>query len=172
MYLLLSSMLFATLATDVEIDGLKSKAPEGWKEEKPANTMQFKVFSLPKAAGDEDKTSLVIFYFPNGVGGEEANMTRWKGMFIPPEGKKLEDIAKISKMEVGKNSVSILDISGTYKQSTPGNPNAPTVEKKDHRMFGVFWSTKNGDYTMRLVGPTKSVTAAEKGFMEWLKNFK
>ena len=39
---------------DVELAGMKSATPAGWKEEAPTSTMRMAQFRLPKAEGDAD----------------------------------------------------------------------------------------------------------------------
>ncbi len=161
----------ARAADAVEIDGLKSAAPAGWKKGQPANQFQYAVFTLPKADGDKDDTTLTIYYFnPGGGGGKDANLTRWKGMFKAPAGQN----AKVDEFKVGGVPVTELDVSGTYlfKPGGPFNPNAKTEEKPDYRMVAVIFESKNGPYYMRLVGPAKSVEKDKKDFDDWLKNFK
>jgi hypothetical protein len=152
----------------LEIDGSKSAAPAGWKKGTPANQMQYAVFTLPKADGDQDKTTLTIYFFgPGGGGGVDANVKRWQGMFKAPAG----DNAKRQTLKVGDAKVTTLDLSGTYLfKARPMD--ATAQEKPDYRMIGVVFESKNGPYFMRLVGPAKTVEKNKKDFDQWLKNFK
>lgn len=171
MYVFLISTLICLNADSVELGSLKSTPPADWKEGR-AGQMQLKNFTLPKAEGDTDPTTLTIYQFPGGVGGLEANLARWKGMIDPGAGKKIEDVAKIVNMEISKIKVTSFDATGTYlfkpNMSDPSN----VVKKENFRLINVYFPTEDKVYTMRLVGPAKSVAAAEKGFKEWLKNFK
>ena len=171
MYLVLFSILTLAPGDAVELGSLKSTAPSDWKEGR-AGQMQLKNFTLPQAEGDKDPTTLTIYQFPGGVGGLDANLTRWKGMIDPGKDKKIDDVAKISSMEVSKIKVTMFDATGTYlfkpNMSDPSN----VVRKENYRLINVYFPTDDKVYTMRLVGPAKSVAAAEKGFTEWLKNFK
>ena len=154
----------------VELDGLKAKAPADWKKGQPANQFQHAVFTLPKAAGDTDAPTLTVYFFgQGGGGGKEANIERWKGMFKAPAGQN----AKTEEFKVAGDSVTTLDVSGTYLfKARPFDPSAKAEEKPDYRMVGVIFGTKNGPYYMRLVGPAKSVEKDKKEFDEWLKSFK
>ena len=152
----------------VEIDGMKSPAPAGWKKGNPASQMQYAVFSLPKADGDKEDTTLTIYFFgQGGGGGVPANIKRWQGMFKPPAAEN----SKTESIKVGAVPVTTLDISGTFLfKARPMD--ATAVEKPDYRMVGVVFESKNGPYFMRFVGPAKSVEKNKKDFDEWLKNFK
>jgi hypothetical protein len=153
---------------EVEIDGLKSKTPDGWKPGKPATDMQRAVFSLPRVEGDpEDATVTVFFFGPGGGGGLDANVKRWKDQFKAPAGEK----AKVEKMKVGDVDITTVDVQGTFLfKARPMDPTA--VEKPDFRLVGVYFGSKNGPYFMRFVGPAKTVEKHKKEFDAWLKNFK
>lgn len=171
MLFFVATTLLCLAADTVELGSLKSTPPEGWKEGR-AGQMQLKNYTLPKAEGDSDPTTLTIYQFPGGVGGLENNLKRWNGMIDPGAGKKIEDVAKVTNFEVSKIKVTMFDATGTYlfkpNMSDPSN----VVRKDNYRLINVYFPTEEKVYTMRLVGPAKSVAAAEKGFSEWLKNFK
>jgi hypothetical protein len=163
----------ATQATGgvVDLDGLKSRVPAEWKEEKPTNRMRFAQFRLPKVAGDPDDAEMVIF---QGIGGSaQANIDRWKGMFVPPEGKKIGDIAKVTDTKVGSTAAPYLQVCGTYKfKAAPFDPNAKEELKPHYCMLAVVYEGKQTAYHIRIVGPEKSVEHYKKGFEGWLNAFK
>lgn len=157
--------------TIVDLDGLKSRTPTEWKEEAPANRMRLAQFLLPKAKDDKFDAELVIF---KGIGGSNKdNIDRWKKMFVPPQGKTLDDISKVKEMKVGGAMLTYLDIEGTYLfKARPFDPNAKAEPRPDSRMLGVVFETKDNPYHIRAVGPAKTIAQYQKGFDEWLKNFK
>ena len=160
--------------TLVKIDNLESRAPADWQEEKPNNLTRLKQFRLSPIGDDKDNVELVIFYFGEGQGGSaEENIKRWKGFFAPPEGKKIEDVAKVQNMKVGDVPVTYLDIHGTYSSKFPPfDPKAKTTRHPNYRMLGVVFESKKGPYFIRMVGPADTVAQHKKGFDEWLKGFK
>jgi gluconolactonase len=160
----------------VNFSGLKSRTPANWKEETPDNKMRFAQFSLPKVKGDTEDAQLVIF---KGLGGSsKANIERWKAQFIPPAGKKMEDVAKVSQVKVAGNEGAYLDVSGTYKfNPAPFNPRSKTVNRPNYRMLAIHLNVKIDDdtqevYHIRLTGPAKTVAQYKAGFDSWLKGFK
>jgi hypothetical protein len=157
--------------TVIELDGLSSRTPADWKEEAPSNQMRLAQFRLPKKGDDKADAELVIF---KGFGGSaKENINRWKAMFAPPEGKAIDDVAKVEEMKIAGNEATYLDISGTYTQKTrPFDPNDKGVKRPDYRMLAVHFEGPKTRYHIRLVGPAKTVEAYKKGFDEWLKNFK
>jgi hypothetical protein len=155
----------------VELDGLSSQVPASWKEEAPSNQMRLAQFRLPKKDDDKYDAELVIF---KGFGGSaKANIDRWKGMFTPPEGKSLDDVAKVEEIKIGGRDASYLDVHGTYLMKTrPFDPNDKGVKRPDYRMLAVHFDGPKTTYHIRLVGPARTVEAYKKGFDDWLKNFK
>ncbi|MFL5243840.1 MAG: hypothetical protein ACJ8FY_17195 [Gemmataceae bacterium] len=160
--------------TAVELDGLKSKAPADWKTEPTTNQMRAYQFKLPNAKDEKANAELIIFYFgPGGGGSAEENVKRWKGMMAPPQGKKIDDVAKVDKFKVGDVAVTYLDVEGTYlAKERPFDPNSKVEKKPDYRMLGVVFESPKGPYFMRVTGPAKTVAEQKKAFDGWLKNFK
>ena len=157
--------------TVVDLDGLKSRAPADWKEEKVSGTLRHAQFRLPKVNGDKEDAELVIF---RGIGGSaQQNIERWKSMFVAPEGKKASDIAKVTELKIGNTPVPYLQICGTYKSRFPPfDPNAKEVLKPNYCMLAVAYEGKQNPYHIRIVGPEKTVEHYKKGFDDWIKGFK
>lgn len=155
----------------VDLDGLKSTTPGDWKEEAAANKMRYMQFRLPKKGDDKEDAELVIF---KGLGGgSKANIDRWKGMFIPPEGKTIDDVAKVQEIKIGDRPAAYLDIQGTYEFSAqPFNPRSKKEKKPNYRMLAIYYDGADNPYQIKLTGPAKTVEAYKKGFDEWVKNFK
>ncbi|HEY7153751.1 MAG TPA: hypothetical protein VH575_07310 [Gemmataceae bacterium] len=155
----------------VDLDGAKSTTPGDWKEEAPANRMRFLQFRLPKKGDDKEDAEIVIFQKLGG--GSKANVERWKGMFVPPEGKKIDDVAEVKEIKIGDRPATYLDVRGTYKvRLQPFNPRSKEEKKPNYRMLAIYFEGPKEPYQIRLTGPAKTVEAYKKGFDEWLKNFK
>jgi hypothetical protein len=156
---------------EVTLDGLKSATPGDWKEEAPANRMRFMQFRLPKKGDDKDDAELVIF---KGLGGDsKANIKRWKDQFIPPEGKKIDEVAEVKEIKIGGHPALYLDVRGTYEfNPQPFNPRSKKEKKPNYRMLAVHFEGPKDIYHIKLTGPAKTIDAYKKGFEEWLKNFK
>jgi hypothetical protein len=154
----------------VIIDGLSSKAPAEWKHEKPDNELRYKQFRLTKLKDDKEDAEVVIFKLGGSV---QANIKRWKEMFIPPEGKKIDDVAKVTEMKIGGLDAHYLDVHGTYKaKDRPFDPKSKEVRKASYRMIAVQIEGKMDPYQIRFVGPAGTVEHYKQGFDEWLKGFK
>jgi hypothetical protein len=158
----------------VELGSLKSKVPEGWKPAETKNALQIYRFTLPHAKDDKSEAELVIFHFNEGSGGSvEDNVKRWKGMILPPEGKKIDDVSKLDKFKVGVAAIAVIDVEGTYlARERPFDPSSKTEKKPDYRLLGIVFEIPKDAYYMRMTGPAKTVAEHKKAFDEWLKNFK
>jgi hypothetical protein len=175
MTMLLAALpLLTTLAVTgipVTIDGYTSTTPASWRE-LPPKPMRFKQFSVPKAAGDQHDGEVVIFFFGPGQGGDaQANFTRWKGMFVPPEGKKIDDVSKIETIKVNGVEATILDVRGSYKWK-PSMMSPDEELRPNHRMLSVIFASPQGPYFIRFVGPEKTIEKNKKDFDRWLRGFK
>jgi hypothetical protein len=159
----------------VELGGLKSKVPAGWKVQEPSNKLRMYQMSIPKVEGDKTNAELVIFYFGAGGGGKtDDNIKRWKTQFVAPDGKSIDDVSKLEKYKVGKDAdVVCLDISGTYKSKFPPNdPRAKEVLKENYRRFNVIFDTDKGAFFITLTGPAKTMQKNKEAFDGWVKAFK
>jgi hypothetical protein len=158
----------------VELGGLTSKTPAGWKMQEPSNKLRLYQMAVPKIEGDKEDAELIVFFFGAGGGGTtDDNLKRWKGMFIPPEGKSIEEASKVEKFKVGKDAdVVYLDVSGTYKYKNLSDPRAKEVRKDDFRRFGVIFDTDKGAYFITLTGPAKTMQKNKEAFDGWIKAFK
>ena len=98
---LLAGLNFAFAGENViELGGLTSKIPAGWKMQKPSNNLRKYQVLVPRVEGDKEDAELAVFSF--GASGKEDNVKRWKAQFIAPEGKTLDDVSKTEDYKVGK----------------------------------------------------------------------
>jgi len=159
----------------IELGGLKSKAPAEWKMQNPSNKLRLYQFVVPKVEGDKEDAELVVFFFGAGGGGSnEDNIKRWKGQFLAPQGKTIDDVTKMEKFKVGTGAdVLLVDIHGSYKyKNPPFDPNAKEVLKENFRRFGLIFDTDKGPYFITLTGPAKTVERNKAAFDGWVKSFK
>jgi hypothetical protein len=158
----------------VTIGELKSQTPTDWVEEKPANKFRVAQFRLEPVNDDKDAAEVVIFFFGEGGGGTVAdNIKRWKDMFIPPEGKKIDDVAKVEKKKINGLAATYFEIQGTYlSRERQFDPNAKVSRRPNYRMIKLILETKKGPYYFSLIGPENTVAHYKKGFDGWIEGFK
>jgi len=160
----------ADKGTVVDFDGLKSTAPETWGEEKPGQ-MRYVQFKIPAPDKDTKDGQLVVF---KGLGGSaKDNIARWQGMFLPPEGKKVEDIAKVTEFKMAGRDATRLDIAGIYKfKAAPFDPNSKEEKLPDYKMIAIQFDGPKNIYHIRFVGPAKTIDKNKEAFETWIKGFK
>ena len=143
------------------------KAPATWTKKKPKSNIIEAEFEAPAAKGDEIAGRLTVM----GAGGDiKANIDRWYGQFLQPDGSDTKDKAKLEKKTIGGNTVHMVDVAGTYKDS-PAGPFAggKTVNREDFRMLAAIIETKAaGNYFIKFYGPKATIAENEKAFQELL----
>jgi hypothetical protein len=97
----------------------------------------------------------------------EKQVRRWKEGFLPPEGRKLDDVARVRKLKVRGAAVTYLDVRGDYK----GIAGDPATPREDFRLLGVYFDTPQGPYLIRLLGPADTVEFYRKEFDARVKAF-
>lgn len=149
---------------------LKFKVPAGWVEEERASSMRVAQYKLPKAAGDTEDASLVLYYFGPGQGGSTAaNIDRWVGQMKQEDGSAAKG-AKDEQLVANGLKVTTVDVSGTYVAETA--PGSGTFNNKPaYRLRAAVVETPNGSYFVKLVGPEKTVAQWNESFLSYVKSF-
>ncbi|MEM7160559.1 MAG: hypothetical protein AAF799_47420 [Myxococcota bacterium] len=140
------------------VPGLTFSVPKEWEKGTPSNSMRVAQWVLPGPGGDAE---LVVFRFPGGAGGVEANLNRWKGQFTPPEGKTIDDVTTTKKVEGKGVSTTQVDVTGTYVAAmTPGSEQKHN--ESGSRMLAAIVEGSGDPFFFKVVGPkaTMDVWAA------------
>ena len=150
---------------------LKFKAPSEWVVEKPSSSMRLAQYKLPKAEGDSEDASLVLYFFGENQGGSvQANLERWVGQFEQPDGSPSSAKAKLETVTVNQLKLSTIDLAGTYVAETaPGS--GIRHNNPDYRLRAAVIETPKGAHYVKLVGPSKTVSRWEKAFNSYLQSF-
>ena len=149
---------------------LKFTVPAGWVEEPRSSSMRVAQYKLPKAAGDTEDASLVLYYFGQGQGGSTAaNIERWVSQMTRPDGSAAAE-AKQEQFETNGLKVTTVDIFGTYVAETA--PGSGTFHNNaGYRLRAAVIETPKGSYFVKFVGPEKTVTQWNESFLSYLKSF-
>lgn len=150
---------------------LKFTVPPGWIEEERSSAMRVAQYKLPRAEGDTENGSVVLYYFGPGQGGSTAaNIERWVGQMKQADGGSSKAAAKEDRFEVNGLKVATVDVAGTYVAET--TPGSGTFENKPgYRLQAAVVETPNGPYFLKLVGPEKTVARWNESFLAFLKSF-
>jgi hypothetical protein len=134
--------------------GLSWKTPAGWTE-LPGNGMRAATFVLPKGPG---KAEVTVIALPGDVGGELANVNRWRGQIaLPPVGEA--DLAGVrTKVRSGAGELFVYDFTSTGAKKT-------RLVAGMIQVSGTMWFFK-------LMGDEKPVAAAKPAFLKLLEGLK
>jgi hypothetical protein len=144
---------------------LKSRVPADWVEIEPDDAQSYKQYRLAPLGDGVDYSQVTVQFLRNGETAAEY-VRRWQGMFLPPEGKTMQDAAKVRQLDGVK--ATYLDVGGDYK----GIPGAAATPRQNYRLLGVYLDTPKGPYVIRLFGPDQAVRVYRQGFENWVKAFK
>lgn len=143
--------------------GFSLAAPEGWKRVQPKSSIVETEFSIPSEGEGLQPGRMTVM----GAGGSvQANVDRWYGQFAQPDGSDTKSKATAKKIKLAGCDVTIVDISGTYKDA-PAGPFAggKAVDRPDYRMLAAIVETPDrGNYFLKFYGPGKTVAKHADGF--------
>lgn len=146
----------ATVALGLPRGGLTFDAPDGWRALTPTSSMRYAEFELPRADGDAEAASLIVYYFGGSGGGVDANLERWLGQMVQPDGRASRDVAETRTFESGGLPITHLTVGGTYvAEIRPGAPGR--YEKPGFTLQAAVVETPDGPYFVKLVGPARTV---------------
>lgn len=145
-----------TAVTTADGPGLVWTAPAHWTA-KPASAMRKGSYAI---TGDAGATAdLSITAFPGDVGGDLANVNRWRGQVqLPP--LAASDLA---------NATTHLDYNNlhlTFVDLTGGGPAGP------QRVLGAIVPVNGATWFFKLTGPVALVTREQAAFAAFLKTIR
>jgi hypothetical protein len=153
----------------VDAGGVSFEAPSAWKKITPRSQMRRAQFEIAPAQGDENAAELILFVFPGGAGGVEANVERWRKMFKTGEGAIAK--AEVTKAKAKNAEATRVEVSGHYYPSSfPGQP--PQADHANYRLLGAIVVTDSAGYFLRMVGPEKTVNTAKADFDKLIGSIK
>ena len=150
---------------------IKYTVPDGWVSEAPKGRMRKAQFRLPGQDGMGD-AELAVFVFPGTGGSVKANLDRWYGQFKQPDGANTEEKADVQKLTVHGLPVTIVQVTGTYLQSTsPMMMGGPVKEVPGSAMLAAIVETKNDPWFFKAVGPGETIEYWRPAFDKFVQSF-
>lgn len=129
-------------------------APAHWQSI-TASAMRKATYRVTDDAGAT--AELAVTAFPGDVGGELANVNRWRGQLqLPPIGEA-ELPAAISRLNVNGHSVAIVEITG-------GTADAP------QRLLGAFLPVGGATWFFKFTGPPALIEREKNAFLALVKS--
>lgn len=135
---------------------IRWKVPSAWLVV-AGNPVRLATYRLPAASGADDDAEVSV----TRAGGDvDANVHRWIGQFDEAGPDTRED------KTIAGYKVAIVEVTGTYT----GNAMSPSqsANKKGWSLLGAIVQTPGSPYFFKAVGPSASVKAARKAFLEMI----
>lgn len=140
-------------ATDA---GLTWIAPAGWQP-KPLGAMRKGSYTIAGAAGTTADVSITAF--PGAVGGEFANVNRWRGQLGLPPLVESELDASVTHLSPNGLTFTLVDLASTYA----ANP---------RRILGAMAPYAGAMWFFKLSGPDAFIAVTKPAFLEFLATVK
>ncbi len=131
--------------------------------------MRAATYTIAPSAGDSASAECVVYFFGAGEGGSvQANLDRWKGQLVAPNGKPTD--AKIAKRTIHGLAVTTIDASGDY--TGMGGPMAASKSvQSNYRLLGAIVEGPGGNVFVKFTGPSRTVGASQAKFEQLLNSF-
>lgn len=136
--------------------GLTWTAPSTWRTG-PASAMRKATYILP---GEGTATAeLSITAFPGDVGGEVANVNRWRTQIQLPPLSEAEIASSVTRLEANGLKINFVELANTT--ATPAT-----------RVLGAMVPHAGSTWFFKLTGPDALVTKEKPAFLEYVKSIK
>jgi hypothetical protein len=134
--------------------GLAWTAPAHWQA-KAGSAMRKGSYAVPGEAGATG--DLAITAFPGDVGGEIANVNRWRGQVGLTPLDDAASLAAITRLEANGLKIGVVDVTG---------PDGGA------RLLGAMVPFENATWFFKLTGPDALVAKEKPAFLAFLKTVK
>ena len=142
----------ATPVTKAEGPGLKWTAPPHWQD-KPATQMRKATWIIP--GPDGTTAELAVTAFPGAVGGELANLNRWRAQLALPPVSEADLAREVTRLTVNGLTMTIADLT-----SNGANPT---------RLLGAMVPHAGATWFFKLTGPAALVATEKPAFLAFLQ---
>lgn len=130
-------------------------APVAWTP-KPLGPMRKGSFTLTGPGGET--ADLSITAFPGAVGGEFANINRWRSQISLPPIAESELAGSTTRVEAGRLTFTVVDLAGAGDQP--------------QRILGAMTPFDQAMWFFKLTGPDALVAAEKPAFLAFLQTVK
>jgi len=141
------------IAAAAAIPNLRWEAPAHWQA-KPASALRKGTYILTDAAGGS--AELAITAFPGAVGGELANVNRWRGQLQLPPVEAGALAASITRFTAHGLPVAVVEFTGGPEGS--------------QRLLGAMVPCNGATWFFKLTGPDALVAAEKPAFLSFLQS--
>lgn len=145
----------ATAVPTAEGAGLAWTAPAAWKP-KQASAMRKGSYLVPGTGGADGDLSVTAF--PGDVGGELANVNRWRGQVQLPPIAESDLASNVQRIEANGLNFTIVDFVGAGANAS--------------RILGAIVPYQGATWFFKLTGPDAVVEKAKSDFLAFLQTVK
>lgn len=131
-------------------------APATWQA-KPGSAMRKGTYVL--SGPDGATAELAISAFPGDVGGDVANVNRWRGQVGLGELSEPDALASIQRLEANGVKIGVVDAVDATTANAP-------------HLLGAIVPVDGATWFFKLTGPDAVVAAQKTAFLEFLKTIK
>lgn len=132
---------------------LEWKAPSHWAK-KTASSMRKATYAISEGDATAD---LAVTAFPGDVGGEVANVNRWRGQVGLQPVSEAEALSSVVRLEANGLKIGVVDIVDSSGST---------------RMLGAWVPFEGATWFFKLLGPDAVVAKEKPAFLEFLKTVK
>lgn len=147
-----------TVAAAPALPHLTWEVPPGW-EEQPAGDVRYASFLITADGGR--KAEMAVTQFPGDVGGDLANVNRWRGQLQLPPTTEVDLRAQMKTLDLPSGRFQYIEMASE----------GPVLQGKFHVQMLGAWS-KKGDRTwfFKMAGETELVSAQRNAFLAFLQS--
>ncbi len=131
-------------------------APANWQS-RQGSSMRKATFAVVGEGGAT--ADLAVTAFPGDVGGDAANVNRWRGQVGLAPVAEADALASIERLEVNGLKVGIVDI-------------VDPAAKSGVHMLGAMVPFEGATWFFKLLGPDPLVASQKAAFVEFVKTLK
>jgi hypothetical protein len=147
----------ATAVPTADATDLSWTAPASWQA-RPATAMRKATFIIPGATPGE-QAELAVTAFPGDVGGNLANVNRWRGQLQLPPIEAAALPAALTHIDIGTLHVDLVELIGPE-----------SAQRK--RVIGAIVPHNGATWFFKLTGPDALVAAQKADFLGFLQTIK
>lgn len=152
--------------------GVAYTPPAGWQDLGPTN-MRLAQYRLAPVEGDSAPAEVNVFYFgPASGGGVDANLQRWIGQMVMPDGSDPAAAAQRSSFTADGMPGHVVTLDGTYKSGGGPMMGGETKMLEGYRLVGVVLEGPEGSLFFKLTGPVATAKAMEAQLLPMMQGAK
>ena len=140
--------------------GLRVAVPAAWESRQPSSSMRSAEYLLPGS----EAAAAELAVFKGNMGSVDANVDRWVGQFVQPDGSETADTVRRWEFSISAGmAVTMVDVSGTF---SGGMGRSAATSSEGFRMLGAIVDAGETYYYLKLVGPAATVGDWASAFEE------